>query len=96
MMPYIKQEHRERLDPLIDTLALEISHIDYAYHPYESPLAGMLNYVITMLAHQLLPQQKYRVFALLIGALETCKLEMYRRLVAPYEDEKIEQHGDVY
>ena len=25
-----------------------------------------------------------------------CALELYRRVGAPYEDSKIEQHGDVY
>ena len=31
-----------------------------------------------------------------IGVLECAKLELYRRVAAPYEDEKIEQNGDVY
>ena len=31
-----------------------------------------------------------------IGALESAKLELYRRLAAPYEDEKIRESGDVY
>ena len=28
--------------------------------------------------------------------LECAKLELYRRVAAPYEDEKIDQNGDVY
>lgn len=31
-----------------------------------------------------------------IGALEAAKLEFYRRVVAPYEDKKIFDNGDVY
>jgi hypothetical protein len=31
-----------------------------------------------------------------IGALECCKLELYRRMVAPYENTKIKENGDVY
>jgi len=31
-----------------------------------------------------------------IGALEACKLEFYRRAVVPYEDKKIKENGDVY
>lgn len=31
----------------------------------------------------------------IIGAVEAAKLEFYRRHVAPYEDKKIEQNGDV-
>jgi hypothetical protein len=31
-----------------------------------------------------------------IGALECAKLELYRRVAAPYEDEKMKESGDVY
>lgn len=31
-----------------------------------------------------------------VGALECCKLEMYRRLIGPYEDTAIGRNGDVY
>jgi hypothetical protein len=31
-----------------------------------------------------------------IGVLECAKLELYRRVAAPYEDEKIAESGDVY
>jgi hypothetical protein len=30
-----------------------------------------------------------------LGAVEAAKLEYYRRKVAPYEDEKIKENGDV-
>jgi hypothetical protein len=30
-----------------------------------------------------------------LGAMEAAKLEFYRRIVSPYEDEKIALHGDV-
>jgi hypothetical protein len=31
-----------------------------------------------------------------IGAIECAKLELYRRVAAPYEDLKISEAGDVY
>ena len=31
-----------------------------------------------------------------MGALEGAKAEFYRRVVGPYEDQKIEENGDVY
>ena len=31
-----------------------------------------------------------------LGALEGAKLELYRRVAAPYENDKAVQHGDVY
>jgi hypothetical protein len=32
----------------------------------------------------------------MIGALECCKLELYRMMAAPYEDDKIAENGGVY
>jgi hypothetical protein len=32
----------------------------------------------------------------MIGVLECAKLELYRRVAAPYEDAKCEDNGDVY
>lgn len=31
-----------------------------------------------------------------VGALESAKLELYRRIVGPYEDKKSAENGDVY
>jgi hypothetical protein len=31
-----------------------------------------------------------------VGALEACKLEFYRRVVTPYEENKMKENGDVY
>jgi hypothetical protein len=30
------------------------------------------------------------------GAIRACQAEFYRRLIAPYEDQKIKENGDVY
>ena len=30
------------------------------------------------------------------GAIHACQTEFYRRLIAPYEDQKIKENGDVY
>lgn len=35
-------------------------------------------------------------YAEAIAALEATKLELYRRAIAPYEDEKCHKNGDVY
>lgn len=58
---------------------------------------GELNYVITRAVHDYLHRRgvSYAVYNELIGVLECTKLELYRRLVAPYEDQKIKQNGDV-
>jgi hypothetical protein len=38
----------------------------------------------------------FQQYAEILGALESAKLETYRRVIGPYEDEKRAEHGDVY
>ncbi|MCI0558113.1 MAG: hypothetical protein MN733_06430, partial [Nitrososphaera sp.] len=58
---------------------------------------GQLNYVITRLAQELAKAKgsNYAAFNAVIGVLECAKLELYRRIVAPYEDRKIQENGDL-
>lgn len=60
--------------------------------------AGELNYLFTITAQEFLVEKgvSYEALNAIIGALESCKLEFYRRMTAPYEDEKIARNGDVY
>lgn len=59
---------------------------------------GHLNFLFTELIkdYMALKGEKYQHYNDVIGALEACKLELYRRKVAPYEDLKIKTNGDVY
>jgi hypothetical protein len=85
-MPYIKQEDRNRFNAFTRSIdELEI----------KSP--GELNYLITVLTHRYLNMkpESYQMYNDAIGALEGAKLELYRRHVAAYEDEKIRENGDV-
>jgi len=59
------------------------------------PNTGEMNYIISRLL-QILPSNTYSSLESKIGLLECCKLELYRRAVAPYEDIKIQENGDVY
>ncbi len=80
-MPYIKQAMRKTLDRPKQWI--------------EGP--GELNYVITRAIQTYLPpDMSYQVINDVIGALECAKQEFYRRVVVPYEQEKIEENGDVY
>jgi hypothetical protein len=40
--------------------------------------------------------ESYSLYNTLLGATEAAKLEIYRRMVAPYEDEKCKQNGEVF
>lgn len=83
-MPYISNKYSER-----DRLA------DGDYIPV---VVGDLNFVLTAkcLDYIAYTGKSYDTFNAVIGALECAKLEMYRRMIAPYEDKKIEENGDVY
>lgn len=60
--------------------------------------AGELNYLFSSIARDYLLAygKSYQTLNDIIGALEMAKLEMYRRVVDPYEDKKIHDNGDVY
>lgn len=79
-MPYIRQEHRSRV---LNTGP-------------ENP--GELNYFITHCVWSYLKQRgrTYANFNEVMGVLECVKLELYRRKIADYEDEKKTVNGDVY
>jgi hypothetical protein len=81
-MPYIKKSDR--------------SEILSGARPPATP--GELNFRITAVALDYLARRgtSYTTFNEVVGALECAKLEMYRRMVAPYEDRKIAENGDVY
>ena len=58
--------------------------------------AGELNYMFTKLIREYwMRNQSYQTANDIIGALEGAKLEFYRRTVAPYEDIKIAENGDL-
>jgi hypothetical protein len=83
-----------------------VPYIDQAIREkYEAGIAnfpapdnsGELNYAITRIVLNFLGEQpRYADFNNAVGALECAKLELYRRMVAPYEDFKIAENGDVY
>jgi hypothetical protein len=82
-MPYIKSVDRKILDSGYGTLLVKTP--------------GELNYMITKQILMYLPDYpSYDEYNTVVGVLECVKQEYYRRMVAPYEDIKKEQNGDVY
>ena len=58
---------------------------------------GELNYMLTLWVKDYWEKHpNYQGINDIIGALEGCKMEFYRRIAVPYEDEKIKTNGDVY
>ncbi len=87
-MPYINRESREKLDPYIDALINELKKASL------EELDGQLNYVIFRLILHLYPP-RYFNYNRAIGVLSCVLQEFYRRHIAPYEDRKISESGDV-
>ncbi len=94
-MPYIKTEDRPRLDQHIDALADEIKAI-VKEQGQATAFAGLLNYAITRLVLQVIPERRYWAIATVSGVLHNVLAEFYRRYAVPYEDEQIKKAGDVY
>lgn len=84
--------------PYIDNSTGRRDEIDLSRINQGEPfLVGELNYAITKLCTRfILDSHSYAYYNMVIGALECAKLEFYRRLVAVYEDKKMEENGDVY
>lgn len=81
-MPYIKKEYRDEIKAGIVIPAT----------------AGELNYQFTECIVNYIRQcgMSYQTVNDIVGALEGAKLEFYRRVAAPYEEEAIQRNGDVY
>jgi len=81
-MPYINQDDRE----------------DLHYEQKIPANAGELNYLLTTIIDDYFMEHggRYAQVNDIIGALEGAKLEFYRRIVAPYEDVKLKENGEVY
>jgi len=87
-MPYISQEERKRFDREIDALLAKFKE--------SSPdrVDGQLNYVISRLLVNLY-EPRYFNYNRAMGVLASVTQEFYRRFVAPYEDMKIKENGDI-
>ena len=94
-MPYITLKRRQAINPSDTSIKL-----------LEIKSAGELNFTIQLLAQAYLDRASrvmgqlvepdYAAHNAVLGAMEAAKLEYYRRVVAPYEDTKIAENGDVF
>lgn len=91
-MPYLTQKarikfDRERCENIIRYLT-SLSIQDFAGH---------INYFVFKATKRWVEKngKKYFIFATIIGTMICCILEIYRRLVANYEDKAIKKNGDV-
>lgn len=95
-MPYITQDKRRQLDSHIDDLHRAL--IGMRLDDESTNTEGNLNYTITrllMLVYGQSDETRYANINDAIGMLECCKLEFYRKVAEPYEDQKEFENGVV-
>ena len=81
-MPYINPDRRAYLD-----------------NGGEPLTAGELNYLVSRAVIRYVEHRgrvSYQDYNDMLGALEGAKLELYRRVVAPFEDQALTRNGDIY
>ena len=84
-MPYIPKGNREKFDRYIDILVHSIHG------------TGDLNYIITKLCHMEVEHHgiSYGVVRTIMGDLNCVANEFYRTVVAPFEEKKRLENGDI-
>lgn len=86
-MPYIVAERRKRFDSSINKI-VEEWEFDYDI--------GEMNYCLSRIIWKLWEKNLgYETGNELMGVLECVKQEFYRRILAPYEDKKLAENGDI-
>ena len=86
-MPYIKPKNRKALTAVFDYPRLRPAN------------PGELNFLLSCVVDKYLSDcggPKYGNYNDVIGVLECMKLELYRRFVGPYEQEKLTENGEVF
>ncbi len=90
-MPYLTEDARAKIDDHINGIIDVLINTDVS-------VPGGLNYAICRVADGVIAAkgESYSQYNTLLGSLEAAKLEIYRRMVAPYEDAKSYQNGEVF
>ena len=82
-MPYIPKKRRKPLNRIVAKM-----------HGLKMLINGELNYILFAFCVRHI-DPSYNNYKNFCGELRQCATEIERRLLAPYEDRKIEENGDV-
>jgi len=82
-MPYIEKYERDKIKPEVLRKAVKPGH---------------LNYQMSQLIREYIAMQglSYTTLNAVAGVLSCLSMEVYRRITAKYEDEKMSENGDVF
>ncbi len=91
-MPYINQAKRNKYEDAIQKMVELLASTED-----ENAAKGELNYIICTTIARYIQKKGIRYHRLndFVGVLNMCFAELYRRVVAPYEDKAIEKNGDI-
>ena len=101
-LPYIKQEVRKELDPILQELWLalkgEVIEPDYSIRPRTlDEMKGLVNYCFTKILVSMLNfyGTRYHNLSSIHGVVVDAGDEFARIFMAPYEDKKRKESGEV-
>jgi hypothetical protein len=95
-MPYIAQDKRNQLDPIVDELHRQL--VNLKLDDETTNTEGCINYAITRLLMMVYGDKdstSYRCINDALGVLDGISKEYYRKVAAPYEDQKEFENGQV-
>ena len=89
-MPYISQKRRREI--------LDRAGVVWKVVREKEATPGDLNYIITVLLSHYVDgrDMNYKTLNEVVGVLESAKMEFYRKVVVPYEENKLKENGDIY
>ena len=97
-MPYIKKERRLLFEDAINAVVLQLGDTGHILTFDGDKAKGELNYVIFTIIKRYLDKNGMtyaRAQDMIGGVLSCCQMELYRKLLAPYEQKAEETNGSI-
>lgn len=82
-MPYIEKDRRKYMDEIVRLMKA-----------FKVKANGDLNYILYKFCKEHV-ESSYNNYKNFCGELRQCATEIERRILGPYEDEKIKENGDI-
>ena len=95
-MPYIKKEDRKIYDSDIESLIEKLNAYNDPLMPFRIP-SGDVVYILYKLLTKVygFKNSNFEIKHKALGILESAKLEYYRKVMAPYENQKEKENGEI-
>lgn len=91
-MPYINKSQRQELEKMVDEASAKIKEL---HASTGNSRGALMNFFVSELMRSVWSDPRYADMAEARSALQEAHDEYGRRVIAPYEDLKIKQEGDI-